>query len=131
MDQCVASLEQEARQPRLVMEADGPADTKTRERTEGAAAAVQAMHEGSFFANRAQVGPKTTSTSFGVKAEPPALSCRDDVVVENGAAAPKSCLSPLEMRTTTAAGGFPPAKPLQQRRPPSTIHLCGSARPKR
>ena len=36
MEQRVARLEQEARQTRLVMEADGPADMKTRERTEGA-----------------------------------------------------------------------------------------------
>ena len=35
-----ARLEQDARQPRLAMEADGPADTKTRERTEGAATAA-------------------------------------------------------------------------------------------
>ena len=45
-NQRAASKEQEARQPRLTMEADGPSDTKTRERTEGAAIAVQAMHEG-------------------------------------------------------------------------------------
>ena len=41
--QYAARLEQDARQPRLAMEADGQADTKTRERTEGAATAVQAM----------------------------------------------------------------------------------------
>ena len=40
MDQRLTSLEQDARQPRLAMEADGLADTKTRERTEGAATAV-------------------------------------------------------------------------------------------
>ena len=60
-----------------------------------------------FLANWVQDGP-TTSTSFGVKAEPPALLCRDDVLDENGAAAPTSCLSPLEMRTPTAADGFLP-----------------------
>ena len=38
--QRLAGLEQDARQPRLAMEADVPSDTKTRERTEGAAAAV-------------------------------------------------------------------------------------------
>ena len=32
--QRAASLEHDARQPRLAMEADGPANTKTRERTE-------------------------------------------------------------------------------------------------
>ena len=87
------------------MEVDGPSDTKTREHTEGVAKAVHAMHEDSFFANRVDPGPMG-STSFGVKAEPPALPCRDDVLAENGAAAPKSYLSPLEMRSPTAAGGL-------------------------
>ena len=84
------------------MEADGQADTKTRERTEGAATAVQAMHGDSCFANRVDPGSKATSISFTVKAEPPALPCRDGVLVENGAATPKSCLPPLEMRTVPA-----------------------------
>ena len=70
-DQRVASLKQDVWQPRLAMEADGLADTKTRERTEGAAAAVQAMHGDSFSANRVQTGQKTTPTSLSVKAEPP------------------------------------------------------------
>ena len=57
------------------MEADGLSNTKTRERTEGAAKAIQAMHEDSFFsANRVQAGPKTTATSFGVKAPDLVLS---------------------------------------------------------
>ena len=65
MDQHVTSLEHGARQPRLAMEADGPANTKTRERTEGAAIAVQAMHEDSCTtAQKVQDGPKT-SISFG------------------------------------------------------------------
>ena len=86
---------------------DRPANTKTRERTEGAATAVQAMHGDSCTAQKVQDGPKT-SISFGVKAEPPDLPCREDVLVEDGAAAPKSCLSSLEMRTTTATGGLIP-----------------------
>ena len=86
-----ASLEQDARQPRLAMEADVTADKKTRERTEGAAAVVQAKHRNRCSAKRVQASP-TNSTSFGVKAEPPALPRRDDVLVDNGAAAPKSCL---------------------------------------
>ena len=107
-NQRVASLEQDARQLRLAMETDGPSDTKTRERTRGAAKAVQAMHGDSFSAN--WVDPDSMcSTKFGVKVEPPVLSCRDDVLVENGAAALKSCLSPLEMRLPTAAGGLLPA----------------------
>ena len=46
LEQLSACLEHEARQPRLAMEADRPANTKTRERTEGAATAVQAMRVG-------------------------------------------------------------------------------------
>ena len=107
MDQRLASLQRDARQSRPAMEADVQVDTKTRERTEGAAKAVQAMNGDSFSAKRIQDGPKS-STIFGEKVEPPALPCRDDVVVQNGAAAPKSCLSPLKMRTPTAAGGLLP-----------------------
>ena len=107
-DQREASLELNARQPRPAMEADGPADTKTSERTKGAAKAAQAMHGDSFSYSRVDPGPKTNSTSFGVKIEPPALPYRDDVVVDNGAAAPKSCLPPLEMRSPPAAGGLLP-----------------------
>ena len=39
-DEHVTSLEHGARQPRLAMKADGYANTKTQERTEGAATAV-------------------------------------------------------------------------------------------
>ena len=98
LDRHVTSLEHGARQPRLAMEADGQADTKTRERTEGAATAVQAMRGDSFSARRVEPGPNTNSTSFGVKAEPSALSCKDDVVVESGAAASESSLPSMEMR---------------------------------
>ena len=77
------------------MEADGPADTKTRERTEGTATAVQAMRGDGFSARRVELGLNTNSTNFGVKIEPRALPCRDDVVVESGDAAPESCLPSL------------------------------------
>ena len=107
MDQRLTRLEHDARQPRLAIEADGPANTKTRERTEGTATAVQAMHGDSCTAQRVQDGSKT-STCFGVMAEPPDIPCRKDVLVEDGAAAPKSCLPSLEMRTTTAADGLLP-----------------------
>ena len=107
IDQRLTRLEHGARQPCLAMETDGLANMKTRERTEGAATAVQAMRGDSFSARRVEPGPKT-STSFGVKAEPPALPCRDDILVEDGAAASKSCLPSLEMRSPTAAGGLVP-----------------------
>ena len=108
MDQHVTRLEHGARQPRLAMEANGPADTETRERTEGAATAVQAMRGDCFSARRFEPGPNTNSTSFGVKAGPPALPYRDDGVVETGTAAFESCLPFMEMRPSTAAGGLVP-----------------------
>ena len=108
MGQRVARLGPGARQPRLAMEVDGPVNTKTRERTEGAATAVQAMHGDNCFATQIELNPKTNSTSVGMMAEPPALSCRDDVLVENGDASPKSWLPSLEMRPPTAAGGLLP-----------------------
>ena len=82
--------------------------TKTRERTEGAATAEQATRGDCFSACRVEPGPTTNSTSFGMKAEPPALLCRDDSAVECGTAAFKSCLPSMEMRPSTAAGGLVP-----------------------
>ena len=108
MDQHLARLEQDARQSRLAMEADGQASTRTRERTEGAATAAQAMRGDCSSARQVEPGP-TNSTNFGMKAEPPTLPCRDVSVVECGAAAFKSCLPSMEMRTSTAAGGLVPA----------------------
>ena len=43
-----------------------------------------------------------------MKAEPPALPYRDDVVVESGLAAPKSYLPFKEIRSLSAAGGLLP-----------------------
>ena len=102
-----ASLEHDARQPRLAMKADGPTDTKTRERPEGAATPVQATHGDTWTAQKVQDGPKT-SASFGVKAETPDLPCREDVLVENSAASPQSCLPSSEMCSPIAAGGLLP-----------------------
>ena len=89
IEQFAARLKLDAPQPRRAMEADGPADAKTRERTESAATAVQAMRGDGFSARRVEPGPNTDSTSFGVKAEPSALSCKD-------------------ARSPTAAGGLVP-----------------------
>ena len=80
LGQHLTSLEPDARQPHLAMEADGPANTKTRKRTEGAAEAVQAMNGDNFSARRVEPGPKTNSTSFGMMAEPPALQCVAQIV---------------------------------------------------
>ena len=108
LEKRLTRLEHGARQPRLAMEAGGPTDTKTRKRTEGAATAVQAMRGDGFSARRVEPGPNTNSTSFGVKVEPPALPCKDDVVVKSGVAASESCLPSLEMRSSTATGGLVP-----------------------
>ena len=91
------------------MEADVTADKNTCERTEGAAAAIQVKHEDdSCSAKGVQAGP-TSSTSFGMKAEPPALLRWDDVLVDKDAAAQKSSRSPVEIRPRTTAGGLLPA----------------------
>ena len=108
VDEHVTSLEHGDRQPRLAMRADGHANTKTQERTEGATTAVQAMRGDSCTTKeKVQDGPKTSIT-FGMEAEPPDLPCRDDVLVEGGDAAPRSCLPSLEMRSPTAAVGLVP-----------------------
>ena len=103
-----AHLEQEAQQPRLAMEEDVKSDTKTRKRSMEGTTVDQAKHKDSCSAESVQVGP-TSSINFGMKAEPPALPRRDGVLVNRGAAAPQSCLSPVEIRTLTAAGDLLPA----------------------
>ena len=50
LGQRLAGLEQDAWQPRPAMEEDGLENTKTRERTEDAATAVQAVHGDRFSA---------------------------------------------------------------------------------
>ena len=67
IDQRLASLQQDARQPRLAMEADVPVDKKTRECTEGAATAVQVKHGGSCSANRLNSDPKSSITSLDLR----------------------------------------------------------------
>ena len=107
-DQRTASLEQNARQPRLAMEADVTIDAKTRKRTEGAAAAERVI---SGDNSSAQVDTYPIHlTSFGDDStEAPALPCsRDDAQVDEGAAAPKPCLSPVGMGTRSATGSFLP-----------------------
>ena len=108
IDQRLTRLEHGARQPRLAMEADGPADIKTRERAEGAATAVQAMRGDSCATEQKVQDRPKTSITFGMKAEPSDLPCREDVLIEDGATTPKSCLPSLEIRSPTVAGGLVP-----------------------
>ena len=103
-NQYVASLEPDA-------SCDGGRRTSKHENSrahESAAKAVQAKHGDSCSATRVDPGPKINSTSFGLKAEPPALPCRDDVLVENGNASSKSCLPSLEMCSPSAVAGLLP-----------------------
>ena len=91
------------------MEADGPANTKTRERTEGAATAVQAMHGDSCSADRVDPDPMCSTSSGDDCTGPPAPLCSgENAFVDDRAAAPKSCLPSLEMRSPSAAGGLLP-----------------------
>ena len=88
--QRLVGLEQDARQPLLAMEAGVLSDTKSRERTGGAAAAVQAMHGDSCFANRVDSNPKRSTSFVDAFTGPLALHCpRDDALVGNGAATPE------------------------------------------
>ena len=109
LEQDLTRLEQDARQPRLAMEADGYANTKTRERKEGVATADQAMYEDSCSADRVDPEPMC-STSFGDDCtEPPAPPCSgENALIDNRAAAPKSYLPSLKVRSPTAAGSLPP-----------------------
>ena len=88
------------------MEADVKPDTKTRKRTEGAAAADRAKYIGDSSSSKKFNSDMTSLISFGMIASSPALSLSDDIPVDKGAAAPKPCLSSVEMRTLTAAGGL-------------------------
>ena len=108
-DQREAGQEQDARQPRLAMEADGPTNTKTRERTKGAATAVYAMRGNNCSADRADLDPVCSTSSGDYCTGPPAPPCSgENALVDNRAAAPKSCLPSLEMRSPTAVGGLVP-----------------------
>ena len=105
--QRVASLEQVARQPRVTMEADVPADEKTRERTEGATLKQFKRCMGIAFLRTWSIPTQEVLPASVVT--PPNLRLsvfKDDALVGNDAAAPKPCFSPLEMRSPTAAGGL-------------------------
>ena len=92
MDEHVTRLEDGARQPCLAMQADGQANTKTRERTEGAATAIQAMRGDGFSVRWLESGPNTNSTSFGVKANLP-LSVAGMMSCSSAAIPHPSCVS--------------------------------------
>ena len=102
-----ASLEQDAKQPRLFTEAHVTSNKNTCKRMEYVVA-ERVISGDSCSAKSLQADP-TSSTSFSMKAEPLALPRSNDVLVDKGAAASKPCLSPAEMGTRTADGGSLPA----------------------
>ena len=106
--QRLADLEHDVRQPRLAAKVDVPTVKKTHTGAEEAPA-NQAKHGDSCSAKKVDPDPMCLTSFRDDSTEPPALPCRDDVLVNKGAAVPKPCLSPVEMRTLTAAGGLPPA----------------------
>ena len=111
VDQRVSSLQQDARQPNALLW------WKTGKQTPRLAIVRRAplqqfkrcMGIAVLQTNRVDPDPMCT-TSFGDDCTgPPALSCsREEALVDKGAATPKSCLSPLEMRSPIAAGGLLP-----------------------
>ena len=101
-DQCLAELQLQAQQPRLAAKEDEEQDIKTHERTEGAA--VDDKKCGDISSARVYDNP-TSLASFGNLPKPPVLpEFIDNDLVDEGAEAPKPCLSPMEMRTLKPTG---------------------------
>ena len=94
----------------LATEAHVSTDKNTRKHAEDAAA-DQAKHGDSCSAKRVDTGPSMCLASFGDDStEPPVLlRCRDDAMVDKGAAALKPYFSPVKMRMLAGTGGLIPA----------------------
>ena len=131
IDQRVASLEQDAQQPRLPVEAGVTADMKNRECTEGAAAEVQAENGESCSTKRIQASP-TSSTNFGVKAEPPASLAEMTSWSRTVLRRQSRVSHPWRWAHQQPPVAFsPPAKLLQRRGLHFTSRVFGSAQPRR
>ena len=108
--QRLADLQHEAQQLRFATEADVEPNTKTRKRTESAAAADRTKHGDS---SSAWVDDGLTSlTSFGMITEPFSLApaeCIGYALVNKDAEAPKPHFPPVEVcMLSSAAGGLMP-----------------------
>ena len=112
INQRLAGLEHEARQPLLTAEVNVETDKKTRKRTEGATVTDRTKHNGdSSSARRVDAAP-TNLTNFGKIVEPSLAheKCVSDAMVSKGAEAQKWHLPPVEVRMLpSAAGGLLPA----------------------
>ena len=98
-----AGLQHQAQQSRLAMKVDVLEDKKTRESTEDFA---QDGRLGDISSDRVHDPMRLTSFGDQDYTEPPALPCRDDALVNQGHEVAKPCLSPVEMRKLTSAGGL-------------------------
>ena len=84
--------------------ADVDPDNKTRKHAEGAST-VDRVVNGDSSSARVD-GEQTSLTYFGMIAEPSALTYKDNALIDKDAEVPKPCLSPVEIRTPTVAGGL-------------------------
>ena len=88
-----------------------PPETDTHKRMEATTAAERVISAGNYFA-QVNTDPIRLIRYGEDQIGPPALPClRDKVLVDNGAVAPKSCLSPADMCTSTASGSLIPNRP--------------------
>ena len=126
-----ASLEHDARQSRLAMEADGSVNTKTRERTEGAPTKYKRYVGIAFpFAgwNPARRSTRPVSAwwpNLPLSLVGTAFWSRTALRRPSRVSHPWRCA-----QHQPPVAYSPPATPLQQRRPPSTSHFFGSTRPR-
>ena len=105
--QRLVGMKQDARPPRLATEADVLTDTKTRKCVKDVASAQ--VISGYNSSAQVDIDPMCLTSFSDNSTGPPALPyARDDALIDNGAAAPKPCLSPAEMRMRTAADGLLP-----------------------
>ena len=99
-----AGLQQlQAQQPRLAVKTDVLDDKETSESREDFAPDGRL---GDISSDRVHDPMRLTSFGDQEYIKPPALPCRDDALVNQGHEVPIPCLSPVEMRKSTPAGGL-------------------------
>ena len=105
INQCLAGLQLQAQQPRLVAKEGVKQGMKTPERKENAAAGAEKF--GDVISSVRADDDAMSWTSFGKTAKRLALTkYSDDFLVAEGVEAPKPGLSSVEIRTSTHTGGL-------------------------
>ena len=100
---CAGLQQLQAQQPRLAVKADVLEDKKTR-KSRGDFAPDGRLED--ISSGRVYDSMRLTSFDDQEYIEPPALPCRDNALINQGHEVPKPCLSPVEMRKSTPAGGL-------------------------